>query len=342
MCTVLDYIKYYKDISIKDVKWNTLDNLICAMLGYLPIKPFNTRKTIRELLEYSKDKVETTAYSAPHALELLSLISNSKRYQNLLIEDFSIYKNEDIQFGAMKVKIDKKTIIIFEGTDGSYIGWLENFRLCYAYPTKTQEYAAHYLKRIINYKDNDIDIVGHSKGGNLAITSSMELDKKLLKMVNKIYSFDGPGLKKEEYTSIKYQNIKDKVINIITNNSYVGILFFSDNYRVIKSSSNSFTCHDPFTWNTYGTFFIPGKLSNISKRLHNTVIKGLNEVDKDILKNTFESLLINMDKEYQDKFVIDLESLKNLIKNYKNIDPNIAKYLILIINTLIEGFVSKK
>ena len=39
--TVYDYLKYYKNTSLEDVHWNALDNLVCAVLVYLPVKSFN-------------------------------------------------------------------------------------------------------------------------------------------------------------------------------------------------------------------------------------------------------------------------------------------------------------
>ncbi|MEI3499052.1 MAG: Mbeg1-like protein [Bacilli bacterium] len=65
-------------------------------------------------------------------------------------------------------KNEKEKIISFKGTDSSLIGWLENFRLAYEYPTYTQKLAIDYLKNNISFLDQDVYVVGHSKGGNLA------------------------------------------------------------------------------------------------------------------------------------------------------------------------------
>lgn len=40
MFTIMDYLKFYNNTSFDDVRWNTLDNLIGAILVYLPISSF--------------------------------------------------------------------------------------------------------------------------------------------------------------------------------------------------------------------------------------------------------------------------------------------------------------
>ena len=38
MYKILDYVKYYKNISFNDVKLNVMDNLIGSILAYLPVE----------------------------------------------------------------------------------------------------------------------------------------------------------------------------------------------------------------------------------------------------------------------------------------------------------------
>ena len=46
MFTIIDYLKNYKDIMVKDVHWNTLDNLLCAILVYIPLSNFSGKKSL--------------------------------------------------------------------------------------------------------------------------------------------------------------------------------------------------------------------------------------------------------------------------------------------------------
>ena len=40
MYTIYDYLEHYKDKSLKEVSWNVMDNLLCAIIVYIPIESF--------------------------------------------------------------------------------------------------------------------------------------------------------------------------------------------------------------------------------------------------------------------------------------------------------------
>ena len=199
MFTIMDYLKFYNNTSLDDVRWNTLDNLIGAILVYLPIPSFNENKNLKELYNYvSSSTLVSSNFMETKAIEILNIIKDSKRYNEIIISDFNNIKNDEVQFGACVIKTRKEKIISFKGTDSSLIGWLENFRLAYEYPTYTQKLAIDYLKNNISFLDQDVYVVGHSKGGNLAMASAMELTDPKFSKIREVCNFDGPGFKKEE------------------------------------------------------------------------------------------------------------------------------------------------
>lgn len=328
MYTIYDYLKYYKNESIESVGINVMDNLLFSILIYLPIPSFKESKTLKELYEYAKPyNKDLPGAVSPIAYELLELIKTSKRYSTLKFSDFVNIKNNETQFGAVTIKFGNDTIISFKGTDGSFIGWLENFRLLYEYPTYTQSLACNYLKENIT---NNVYVCGHSKGGNLAMAAALEND---INKIKQIYNFDGPGFRMEEYQ--KLSKIKDKLINILPTGSVVGTLLNNDNYNVVTSNKLGFYQHYPTSWNIFGQYFVSGKLSSVSKKLHDTFIEGLNNLDKDKLKETIEFLFESFEKEYSGRFNFNFHDFKNLYKNMKNIDPNIKEYMDTIIDTMI-------
>ena len=156
---------------------------------------------------------------APHAYNCLEEIIKGTRYQSLEITNFTRIKNEDTQFGAATFRLNKLTIISYKGTDGSLIGWIENFRLGYQYPTNTHLLAIKYLHENIKTLDENVYVVGHSKGGNLAMVSAMESTPIEFNKIKNIYNFDGPGLRKEEFMSKKYQKISSKLHNYLPSDS---------------------------------------------------------------------------------------------------------------------------
>ena len=138
-----DYINYYKDITLDDFKINDVDLAIMATLSYLPIKPFNKKKSLKTII---KELVDMKLEGMPlYSVSLIKMLANSLRFKDIIIEDFVSIVDDKTQFGVMKIRFDNNTIFSFKGTDNSLIGWCENFRLSYMYPIYTQELAKKYL-----------------------------------------------------------------------------------------------------------------------------------------------------------------------------------------------------
>ena len=343
MYTIKDYLKYYKNTSLEEVSWNEADNLLCAILVYLPLDSYIGTKTLQEFYNYAQEAKESldSSVMAPHAYNLLEEIVKATRYQAIEITNFTRIKNEDTQFGAATFRINKLTIISYKGTDGSLIGWIENFRLGYQYPTNTHLLAIKYLHENISSLDENIYVVGHSKGGNLAMVSAMESSKEELNKIKNIYNFDGPGFKKEEYESTKFHNIQSKLINIVPQTSLVGMILNNDNYRVIKSNEFAFDEHYPTSWCFFGQYFIEGNLSTLSLQLHESTTKGIEELDQKRMAETFETIFKSLEKEYSSKFKITLTDLRNFYLNMKDVDPTIKKYLDTIFDSMFKAIYSK-
>ena len=60
MYTVMDYLKYYRDIPFTEVSLNQLDFLICAILVYLPLNDFKEAKSLKD---FSKIALELKIFT---------------------------------------------------------------------------------------------------------------------------------------------------------------------------------------------------------------------------------------------------------------------------------------
>lgn len=343
MYTIMDYLKYYQNVSFDEVHLNILDHLVLSILVYLPLNDFKEAKSLEE---FSKEalKLENKEYEGmmiPKSYEILKYLQKAKRYANMKIMNFVNQKNEKTQFGACKFLINKKTIIAFKGTDGSTIGWVENFRLLYDYPTYTQRLSLKYLEDNIKFNDRNVYVVGHSKGGNLAMSSVMELSRPLFKKVKKVYNFDGPGFLKKEFTSLKYRELLPKLVNIIPTGSVVGALLFNKNYTVVESCELAFKEHYPTTWGIFGEFFLEGTLSSISKHLNESTTIGMDKLETEKVKEVIEMFLKTIDKKYDEEFEFNINDIKNLLKNRDLIDPEVAKYLTTMLPKMVFAITGK-
>ena len=337
MSTIKNYLKQYKDYSFNELSWNKIDNLFLSILVYMPVNSFDYMNYNDLVLEILKNKkIDTKDVMIPMVIKLIEIVKDSKRYQDLKFINFINRVDEYTQFGAFTVLARNKKIICFKGTDRSVIGWLENFRLAYMYPTYTQELAIKYLKNNISIFDKNIYVCGHSKGGNLAIISSMELSYFKSKKIKQIYNFDGPGLKLKEFKSNKYKRIKNRIINIIPTGSYIGTILYNENYHVIKTSSLAINEHYPVYWNILNTEFVKGNISKLSVGLIKRTTVNLSEIDELKLKEIFETTFqIFNNKETKD-IKISLTDIINLFKTVNKMDDDLSKYIFTIIKTMIK------
>ena len=338
MFTINDYLKYYKDYDLKEVPWNNMDNLFLSILVYIPINSFLGTKSFDEMCDIiiDFDVPNKSEFLAPKIKSLIEIVKDSKRYKGLKIKNFENVIDDNTQFGAMTCIINKIKIIVFKGTDRSIIGWMENFRVMYEYPTYSQSLGIKYLKNNIGLFDKDIYVLGHSKGGNIAMTSVMELHNFKFNKIKKVINFDGPGFMKNEYESLKYKKMSKKLINIVPAGSYIGILMHNDKYNVIKTNAHGLNVHYPIYWQSFGTDFIKDKLSKVSEEIHERSTKTLDKIDQDSVKEYFETIFKTFEKKKTSTIGFNIMDFISIFKNVRGLDKNVSDYVSSIIKSLLK------
>lgn len=337
MFTIYDYLDYYKNCSFEEVGFNQMDAMLFACLVYLPIKSFSENKSYKDFVSYAYTfyKDDYSGVMKPSSFALLNKIKTSKRYENIIISNFKNVRNNDTQFGAMSVRFNDNLLIAFKGSDSSLISWIENLRLNYQYPTYTQSKGIKYAKDNILNSDKNVYLVGHSKGGNLAMCAGMEIPSGLRDKVKVIYNFDGPGFLKKEYEK-KFNLIKEKVVNIVPTGSVVGMCLYNDNFKSVKSKDLAFGEHYPVGWGVFGEFFVKTSLSRVSKQIHEMTTTNLDAVDKKQLGETIEELCKGLGVDYDSDFHLSMSEIWEIIRNMKGIDPKVYKYLTSVMQTLMK------
>ncbi len=337
MYTIYDYLKYYKNYTLKEVPWNDIDNLLLAIIVYIPLKSFNETITFDEMCNkiIKCDISKTSDFMAPKVKELINIIKDSKRYSKMKFRNFVNQINKDTQFGAVTCLINRNKIIAFKGTDRTIIGWIENFRAMYDYPTYTQELSREYLNNNIGFFDKKVQVVGHSKGGNLAMYSTMKLNSFKIKKVKKVVNFDGPGFLKNEYDSLEYKKMSKKLTNIIPSNSYIGVLMFNNEYQTISTSSHAINVHYPIYWNTYGTEFVDEKISKMSMELHKRTSTQLEGIDTEKFKEYFEAAFKTIDYKKTSNISLSIKDIFHIFKTLRGLDKETSEYVITILKSML-------
>lgn len=329
MSNIFDYVWYYRDATLTQVAWNVMDDLVAAILVYAPIPGFGGTRSLASVAD------QVAKVDLPHdvdpivveAKKLVAVVRDTRRYSNLRWSHLVNLISDKTQFGAVTLRLGNQTVIAFKGSDGTVISWLENYRLFYQYPTFTQELAAEYLTRNTGIFDRHVHVVGHSKGGNLAITSSMMARRGVKRRIEKIVNFDGPGVRESEYHSLAYWSIRSRLETYIPGASYVGTMLYADAPTIVQTSALAASVHYPTTWEIFGQFFVPGEWSKLSQQLHEATTTGLHQLDDARLEAFTEAAFAVMGKNYTENFNFKLADLVEFFRNARHVDLTAFRYL---------------
>ena len=299
---ILDYILWRGDLKMSEAHINKVDMAIFAELAMLDLRgvvddiedDHDGISIIDAKKKYfSKElaKDNKLGLILPDSILLMfKKIAYTKRFSHLLLSDYLefVSEEEETQVSALTIQIDENTYCVaFSGTDDTIIGWKEDFDMLYKYPIPSQNKSLKYLETVMNkYPHAKFYVCGHSKGGNMAIYSSFNVDGKMFKRINHIYNFDGPGFPKESIEDEKYLSRLHKVTTILPQSSTIGKLFeHREKIEIVKSLKNGLYQHDVFSWEVKGKDFVYEKeLTEISKKVDAKIREIVESMTKDELK----------------------------------------------------------
>lgn len=308
MNNVLDYLEWRGDLTFKQDPINKIDLLIFSTISLLDldnlIEDDDTIETIsKKFFKGKKAKDLELGLIIPKSVFLLfKNMSTVNRYKDLkitnYINDISIEDNE--QISALTFLIENDAVIVFSGTDDTIIGWKENFMMIYDKEVPAEAKSIEYLNNIHNaYPDKGLYIAGHSKGGHLAVYSSLNVSSTVQEKIKKVYNFDGPGQNDDAVKKILENNMQDKITTIIPQASTVGRLFnHLEEMKIIYSHQTGLYQHDPFSWQVVGNDFLyTDKVDTDSVNLNNKineVLLGMTcEERKQMVETLYELLSVN-------------------------------------------------
>lgn len=368
MNNIIDYIKWRGDLTIFDRKFNKIDYLILSELAYINLDYLSINNPI-SLYEAYKTYLEY-----PHKTDechfLFSMCANSIRYSNIKIVKYINEVDKDLikQFSAITFMLEDYNIVVsYRGTDDSLIGWHEDFLMLYEDIVPSQDSALNYLnntnfsypkgffdtlkdkslgniikrfKAYLSFKKGlPITVVGHSKGGNLALYASCFSNENIKNRIVKVYNFDGPGFQQEIIDSDNYQGMLDRIVSYIPEYSFFGIVLgHEENYYVVTSQYKGMYQHNPFSWSIERNDFVYGELSEDSVNFAIKVILFLEKLEYhqkkefiDALFNLFDSLGLY---HFSELGHISIKTFLDGIKEIHMLDNEVKKTLIEAISIM--------
>lgn len=328
MGSIFDYIKKYGDSSFMEELFNEIDASILSLLTYIDFDKIvfadKNKISLANALEYflnfgNMKEFLKRGFIQKELIKLCSAIKDKNRYKDILLYGYVYKVRDDEQFGALSMKIpDGKIVVAYEGTDHNLSGWEEDLALCYKFPVPSHIDAINYINKYVSFLDKEVIIVGHSKGGHLALVAGMYANILVKWKVKKIYNFDGPGLRKKEFESRRFKSIEKKLCHIIPNYSLFGLLLrHNKNYKSVKSNKIGLMAHSIFSWNVNDKEFKLAPLSLLSKNLDRSIILWL-EQHTDEEREKITNDIFNFLKEVGITNFVDVLKLKNIITLIKN------------------------
>lgn len=306
MANIMDYLSWRGDLTVKQVPFNCIDNLILSTLAYIDFEQTGfdlsgrSNVTLKEAGEkfsrlHADEKMNLGRVIPDEVYVLFDEVSRSPRFREMKLSHYvnQIDEMEEKQFSAITVELgDGNICIAFRGTDDTIVGWKEDFNMCFRSPVPSQIQAVEYLHQVAVSKFGKIYMGGHSKGGNLAIYAATFCHPIIRHRIRKICSFDSPGFTQEILQRDSYKAIANRIQRIVPQSSMIGILFEHDaEYDVVESTQFGLFQHDMFSWQVLGEDFVyVDDISASSTRVEHTMKEFIYSMSIEERKKFVEAL----------------------------------------------------
>ncbi len=266
MYDMFDYIEWRGDLPFSKVGPNPVDLLIFSTLSYIQFDGIvpgtaDRRISLREAAEkfFAQTDLEQKV-RVKKDLDLLEAAMDSDRFGEAGMSFYrSILDSEaETQFAAVTYYLgDGTAVVTFRGTDRTLVGWKEDFNMAFQDTVPAQREALKYLEEFATNTLQPMRLVGHSKGGNLAVYAAAKSNPSIKQRIIEIHNQDGPGFSEKMMCDSGYLAIVPKISTYLPESSVVGILLeHEEPYTVIKSKKIGPMQHDPYSWEVLRNDFI--------------------------------------------------------------------------------------
>ena len=331
MSNVNDYLLWRGDLPIcKKYPFNELDALALGRFSYLYFHKITMKKEENiESISKKMLKLPDTDFILKGDRVLIDYLGKSERFKNLVVSDYvrNSDKKAEKDFSALTIHISEKEMYVsYTGTNMEIYSWKEDFNMMFLEIVPCQVLGSEYLNTVAKaYPSKKIRIGGHSKGGNIAIYSYLTAPKRIQNRVIKVYSYDGPGFRKEFIKQYCTKENLAKVETYIPQESIVGqLLYHKEKVTVVNSDGKGFMQHDIFTWKVLKDDLIKlDKASDTSVDLDKAITKWFenttNEQRKIVVNTIFDVLSSTENETFPAMYKSLTKSLPTLWKNYSKV-----------------------
>ncbi len=351
MASLFDYIDWRGDLRFSEAELNEVDSLLLSMLSYIDMEeivPSNPSETVTlhtmatQYLRRHRGEVPYLGKIVPpEIISLMAKASKCRRFSEMKLTRYVNYISDEdqTQFSAVTFLLDNgKLFLAFRGTDDTLVGWKENFNMSFMLTVPAQLQAVKYLEETARFFFGDFYVGGHSKGGNLAIYSSVRCDPLLKDRILTVFNHDGPGFSKGFIEGADYLSIRPKLRTIVPHSSVVGMLLeHEENYEVVKSSTTGLLQHNGFSWEILGSKFIHLDTVTEESKLIDGALKGwLAEMPPEEREEFVDSLFETLsDANVKTLTELSAEKIK-LVKAWGTLDAKARNVILKCISLFVK------
>ncbi|MBE6753719.1 MAG: DUF2974 domain-containing protein [Ruminococcaceae bacterium] len=261
---LIDYVVNMQQ-TLLEAPFSLADSMVLAELSYLDFQGMVPPPSLLSIpVRYSiiaarpgaLERMVGDTPSAENKLALARALAESPRFAGMTLDYYVNIVDPDMekQFSAVTIRLaDHTAFIAFRGTDNTLTGWKENFNMAFLCPVPAQRECVNYLNNVAGWSRRKLRVGGHSKGGNLALYSSIFCKPEVQSRILQVFTLDSPGFKNMIYDSHRYRALEDRVFSLLPQDSKIGTLLLeNERYQVIESGAEGFAQHDLFTWHFDG------------------------------------------------------------------------------------------
>ena len=259
MYNIIDYVNWRGDLKFSESPVNLVDVIVFSQIAMPDLSKCITKRgcTVKQCAEKfvrSGERDKKLGLIIPGSINtLLVKMADTARFGGLMLSRYiaDIDIPSEVQFSALTIDApDINTrFVVFSGTDDTIVGWKENFNLIFKTPTIAQLEAVKYLESAARGFDGKIIVLGHSKGGHLALYSTINCTEKVYSKILKTVNLDGPGIPDNEQELMRYHAAEKKIVSILPQSSIIGRLFeHGEEFIIVHSENKGLYQHDCFSW----------------------------------------------------------------------------------------------
>ena len=354
MSGIIDYSLANAHKDFNALPFSKVDGLIFAQLAYLDYDTFVPEKQLfARGITFSKiaeqdgfENLFPLERTARKNLLLFNSLAYSKRYGKVRI---NYHENvfdplNAIQFSATTFLLpDGNACVSFRGTDSTITGWRENFDMLYNDTVPAQILSAKYLNTVAGKIKGKITVVGHSKGGNLAIYAGAMCSDKTKEKIVEIQSFDSPGFTEDFIASENYLKIEGKIVKFVPEESMIGMLLNdTDTYRIVKSDGEGIHQHDPFLWIVEDNDFVTGKKIDTKAKFVTSTFKewvgNFTPEQREVFVDGIFDIIQATNAQKAESFIDWSENLKSnnalIFETIKDLDPETRSFMLKFLGNI--------